>query len=135
MNETINYLSNNVFFNFFQPPPPQKKENCSDVALDILMCIENELWENELWENPKLKYFLNSDFYKLPRKLEKIKISCNDDELLQKKTEKIKNDINKNGLIITVFDNKTFFSQDLYKKLTFEKTIYYHFIKMFCPYR
>ena len=89
MNETINYLSNNVFFNFFQPPPPQKKENCSDVALDILMCIENELWENELWENPKLKYFLNSDFYKLPRKLEKIKISCNDDELLQKKTKLI----------------------------------------------
>jgi hypothetical protein len=60
----------------------------SDVALDILMCIDNELWEN-----PKLKYFLHSEFYNIPIKLEKIKISCNNDELLQKtKIHKYNND-------------------------------------------
>ena len=104
----------------------QQNNKCSSAALDILTCIDNRLWD----EHPKLIY-LHPEFYKMETKLLKLKFVCNNDELLNKKVEKINNDINKNGVVIAVYDNKSFFLENLYKKLTFDKKIYFYFTNLF----
>ena len=121
-------------------PPPPSTERCSDVAFELLSCIDDSFWE---WKNyPKHKFReknllplhtipnTNSDFYKLNEKLLRLKFSCNDDSL-QEKIKKVNAEIDKNGIIIAVFDNKPFFVKDLYEKMTFEKKIHYHFTKSF----